>query len=159
MEIKKLRKYEAKSADTLLLIQVVVFACMLVIFAVQVNSLGIIVSAVILAGYGFTRLMKGPLSGPTIIEIRDSTILFHDQAFGISEFVKSDIDEIRIVGPIKNQRIRVVTKAGKEKDVFSDPWGRRFERTVAFLGENLPEKLALNEDDPPTCAEAIRRDY
>jgi hypothetical protein len=159
MKIKKLAKYEEKQAELIFTIEIVVFLSVFVVFALRSDPLGMLASVLILMAFGFARWVRGPLTGAILIEISELRIQFKNAALGNTEFKLGDIEELRIVGPKDRQRIRVRTKDGIGRDVYCDPWGRRFQRAVDFLRKSLPRHISLSEEEPPSWAESIRGDY
>ena len=159
MPKQKLAKYDKKHADLLFYIGVLIAVAAISVSALRSDLIGVVVCSVIISGLVLARVLKWPMTGPVVIEISDSGIFFNDAALGGALFKLEDIEEVRIVGPKRSRRIRIVSKDGNTRDVYCDPWGNRFQRAVAFLADGLPKEFKLIEEEPPTWAEALRGDY
>lgn len=159
MEIKKLTKYERKFAEIVFVIEMALFVGALVLSIIRSDLFWSMVVTVIIIGFSLVRVLKGPLTGPGLIEINESTIKFNDLALGRALFNLNDISELRVVGPKKSRRIRDCTKEGVLQDVYTNRWGRRFQRAVEFLRCSIPKDIPLVEEEPPSWAAAIRGDF
>ncbi|MEJ2619829.1 MAG: hypothetical protein P8163_06095 [Candidatus Thiodiazotropha sp.] len=115
---------------------------------------------VLLLGYLGWRLYRGPLLGKPMLEIGAGKVIFNDRAStGSKEFQLADIQQLSLIGPVGNRKIRLCTRSAVDEVVFQALRGKPLQRVLEFLRSNLPEQILLVEEAPPAWADTLRGDY
>ncbi len=110
--------------------------------------------------YAWRRLSYGPVGESPLIVIGPEDIVFDDRVvMGKNAFALTDLESIRVVGPIRDRRIRVQTKAGERRDVIRSLGKGRTTEAIIFLRESLPASLRIIEEEPPNWSSIVRGDF
>lgn len=109
--------------------------------------------------YAWRRTRYGPAAEPPLILVSRDDVVFDDCVWmGRSVWKLNNVESIRVVGPARDRRIQVQTKAGERREVVR-ALGRRTANAVVFLRKSLPATVTITEDEPPSWSSAIRGDF
>lgn len=160
--VRKLYKFEPRTADRNLAVYLVMFCALTVIGLLRGNPWAAAISGVGIIVFLAWRFWKGPMVGHVIVQVDEDHLTFNDRTntgWKKMRLALADVAEIRVVGPRSARRIRVQSCTGKAKEVYRGLRGKHLTRVVGFLRENLPGTIKMVEDEPPSVFGEIRGDF